>query len=97
MYTVRSPWTWLIIVIFVLPISSYVVLWTSLYAIAETVEGWHAAWFGDSSAAEIIVLVPDHSPEGFSAELIPVSSAANYPSAHTGATFLIPIDQQNEV
>jgi hypothetical protein len=61
------------------------------------VEGWHPAWFGDSSDAEIIVLVPDHSPEGFAAELIPVSSAANYPSAHPGSTFLIPVDQQNQV
>jgi hypothetical protein len=95
--TVRSPWMWLLIAIVVLPISSYLVFWTSLYAIAELVEDWRPAWIGDSSYAEIIVLVPDRSLDGFSAELIPVSSAGSYAAAHPGSTFLIPIDRQNEI
>lgn len=41
--------------------------------------------------------MPDNSPEGFYAELIPLSSARNYPSAHPGSTFLIPIDRQNQI
>jgi hypothetical protein len=96
MSTVRSPWTWLLIAIFSLPIGSYVVFRISLYAIAELAEGWHPAWFGESSNAEIIVLVPDNSPEG-SAELIPLSSARDYLCAHPGSTFLIPIDRQTLV
>jgi hypothetical protein len=97
MSTVRSSWPWLLIAFFALPISSYVVFRISLYAIAELAAGWHPAWFEDSSYADIIVLVPDNSPDGFSAELIPLSYAANYPSAHPGSTFLIPIDRQNLV
>jgi len=85
--------------IVVLPISSYIVFWTSLFAIAELSEGWRPAWIGDSSYAEVVVLVPDQSPDGFSAELIPVSSAGTYVAAHPGSTFLIPIDiaRQNQI
>jgi hypothetical protein len=56
--TIRSPWMWLLIAIGVLPITSYIVFWTSLFGIAQFAEGWRPAWFGDSSNAEIIVLVP---------------------------------------
>jgi hypothetical protein len=70
--TLRSPRKWLIIAVVVLPIGSYIVLWVSLYTIAQLVEGWRPAWFGDSSYADIIVLVPDNSPDGFSAALIPI-------------------------
>jgi len=97
MSRIRSPWMWLLIAIVVLPISSYGVFWISLYAIAELDEGWHPAWFGDSSNSQIIVLVPDNSPEGFSVELIPLSSVGNYRGEHPNATFLIPIDRQAQI
>jgi hypothetical protein len=95
--TLRSPWKWLLIAVVVLPIGSYIVFWVSLYTIAELFEGWHPAWFGDSSYAEIIVLVPDNSPDGFSAALIPVSSSRDYFASHPGCTFLIPSDRQVQV
>ncbi len=96
MSTVRSPWIWLLIGICVLPVGLYIVFWISLYGIAVLDEGWHLAWFGNSSYAEVIVLVPDNSTEGFSVELIPVSSAESYRSAHPGSTFLIPIERQSQ-
>jgi hypothetical protein len=93
----RYPWTWLFIAVVILPFISYFVFWISLYAFGELLNGWIPAWFGDSSRAEIIVLAPDDSPEGFRPELITVSSAADYPSTHPGATFVIPRDRQNQV
>jgi hypothetical protein len=97
MSSMRSFSTWLLIAIFALPIGSYIVFRISLAAIAEFVEGWHDAAFGDSSYADIIVFIPDHSYDGFSAELIPFSSVGNYPSAHPDSTFLIPTNRQNLV
>lgn len=97
MSTVRPLWIWLLIALVALPTGSYIVFWASLYTIARLSEGWHPAWFGDSSFAEIIVLVPDSSPDGFSPELIPVSSSREYFSSHPGCTFLIPTDRQDLV
>ena len=97
MSTVRPLWFWLLIALIVLPIGSYIVFWVSLYAIAELSEGWHPAWFGDGSYAEIIALVPDNSPEGFSAKLIPFSSSGDYLSSHPGCTFLIPSERESQV
>jgi hypothetical protein len=97
MSTVRPLWIWLLIALVALPIGSYIVFWASLYAIAGLSEGWHPAWFGDSSYAEIIVLVPDNSLDGFSSELIPVSSSREYLSSHPGSTFLIPVNRQDLV
>jgi hypothetical protein len=97
MSTVRPPWIWLLIALVALPIGSYIVFWASLYVIAGLSEGWHPAWFGDSSHAEIIVLVPDNSLDGFSSELIPVSSSREYLSSHPGSTFLIPMNRQDLV
>jgi hypothetical protein len=97
MSTDRYPWTWLLTAIVVLPFISFLVFWYSLYAFDWMLNGWIPAWFGDGSHAEIIVLVPDDSPEGFRPELIPVLSAADYSSAHPGSTFVIPRDQQNQV
>jgi hypothetical protein len=93
----RYPWGWLLIDIVVLPFISFGVFWISVSVGAQLTEGWNPAWFGDSSSAEIIVLVPDDSPQGFSPELIPFSSAGDYRSTHTGATFVIRSDQQNQV
>jgi len=95
MSTSRSLWIWLLVTILFLPIGSYIVFRVSLYAIAEWAEGWHSATSAESSNAEIIVLIPDNSLEGFSAELIPLSSARDYPSEHPGSTFLIPMGRQN--
>jgi hypothetical protein len=101
MSTSRAPWIWLLVALLFLPFGSYVVFEISLYTIADWVEGWHSAGSAESSNAEIIVLVPekvsDNSPEGFSAELIPLSYARDYPSEHPGATFFIPIDRQNQI
>jgi hypothetical protein len=65
MSTVRPLWIWLLIALVALPIGSYIVFWASLHAMAGLSEGWHPAWFGDSSYAEIIVLVPDNSLASF--------------------------------
>jgi hypothetical protein len=93
----RYPWTWLLIAIVVMPFISYVVFWISIHVGAQLTEGWSPAWLGDSSSADIIVLVPDDSIEGFRPELIPLSSAGDYPSMHPGSTFVIGTDQQNQV
>jgi hypothetical protein len=93
----RYPWTWLLTAIVVLPFTSYVVFWISIHVGTRLIEGWSPAWFGDSSAAEIIVLVPDNSIEGFRPELIPLATAGDYPSMHPGSTFVIGSDQQNQV
>jgi hypothetical protein len=93
----RYPWTRLLIAIAVLPFISYAVCRISIHAIAQLDEGWNPAWFGDSSSAKIIVLEPEDSPEGFRPELIPFSSAGDYPSTHPGSTFVIPSNQQNKV
>jgi hypothetical protein len=90
-------WMHFLIAIAVSPISAYGVFWVSLYALAELSEGWHPAWFGDSSHAEIVVVVPDSSPEGFSAEMIPVASVAGYSASHPDATFLVSADRQNQL
>lgn len=90
-------WMHFLIAIAVSPISAYGVFWISLYALAELSEGWHPAWFGDSSNAQIVVVVPDSSPEGFSVEMIPVSSVGGYTSSHREATFLVSADRQNQL
>jgi len=95
MSTSRSLWIWLLIAILVLPLGSYVVFRISLYAIAEWAEGWHSAKSAESSNAEIIVLTPSDSRGDFSAELIPLSYARDYPSEHPGSTFLIPTDRKD--
>jgi len=87
----------LLIAIAVSPISGYVVFWLAFYGLAELTEGWHPAWFGDSSHAEVVVVSPDSSPDGFSAELIPLASVADYSASHREAMFLIPVDKQNQV
>jgi hypothetical protein len=92
-----SPWIHLLIAVVVTPISAYAVFWCSLHAMAKLDEGWHPTWLGDSSNAEIIVLTPDSSADGFSAQLIPVSTAANYAAEHPGCTFLIPIERKEQV
>jgi hypothetical protein len=97
MTTVRPLWIWLVVALVALPIGSYIVFRVSLSSIAGLSEGWHPAWFGDSSYAEIIVLVPDNSVDGFSPELIPVSSSREYLSSHPGCTFLIPMNRQDLV
>ena len=92
-----SLWIRLLGAILILPVSVYFVFWISLFAVAELVEGWHPAWFGDSSYSDVIVFLPGASAEGFSVELVPLSSTAHYVSAHPGSTFLIPIDRQAQV
>ncbi len=92
-----SRWIRVLVAILVLPISVYFVFWISLFALAELVEGWHPAWFGDTSYADVIVFLPGASPEDFAVELVPLSSTAQYVSAHPGSTFLIPIDRQAQV
>ncbi len=93
----NSRWMHLLIAIAVSPISAYVVFWISLYVLAGLSEGWHPAWFGDSSNADVVAVVPDSSLEGFSAELIPVGSVTDYIASHREATFLIPNDKQNQL
>jgi len=97
MKTSNSRWIHLLIAIAVSPISAYVVFWVAFYGLAELSEGWHPAWFGDSSNAEVIVVLPDSSPEGFSPELIPVASVADYIASHREATFLVPGDKQSQL
>lgn len=92
-----SPWTHLLIAVLVTPITAFTFFWASVYVIAELDEGWHPAWFGNSSNAEVVVLSPDQSSEGFSVELIPVSTAANYVAEHRGCTFLIPMERKEQV
>src|SRR5215813_1252145 len=93
----NSRWIHLLIATAASPISAYFVFWIALYTLAGLFEGWHPAWFGDSSHADILVVVFDSSPEGFSAEMIPVSSVADYTSSHREATFLVSADRQNQV
>jgi hypothetical protein len=97
MKTSNSRWIHFLIAIAVSPISGYVVFWLAFYGLAELTEGWHPAWFGDSSHAEVVVVLPDSSPEGFSAELIPLASVTDYSASHREATFLIPGDKQNQL
>jgi len=92
-----SLWTRLLIAILILPITVYLVFWVSLFVAAELVESWHPAWIGNSSYADVIVFVPETSPEVFSVDLIPLASTADYIRAHPGSTFLVPIDRQTQV
>lgn len=92
-----SRWIRLLVAILILPVSVYFVFWISLFALADLVEGWHPAWLGDSSYADVIVFLPGASPEDFTVELVPLSSTAQYVSAHPGSTFLIPMDRQSQV
>jgi hypothetical protein len=59
-----SRWIRLLVAILVLPVSVYFVFWVSLFALAELVEGWHPAWFGDSSYADVMVFLPRSFPRG---------------------------------
>jgi hypothetical protein len=97
MKTMKSRWIHLVIAIAVSPISAYVIFWMALYVAAGLSEGWHPAWFGDSSNADIVVVLPDSSREGFSAEMIPVSTVAEYTASHREAKFLISADRQNQL
>ena len=92
-----SPWIHLLIAALVTPVTVYGIFRGSVYTIAQLDEGWHPAWWGNSSNAEIVVLNSDPSPEGFSVELIPVSTAATYAGEHRGSTFLIPIERKEQV
>ena len=92
-----SAWTHLLIAVLITPFSALALFWGASYVIAELDEGWHPVWFGDSSNAQIIVLNPDQSADGFTIELIPVSLVANYRAAHPVCTFLIPLDRKDQV
>jgi hypothetical protein len=91
-----SPWTHLLIAVLIAPVTGVVVYWLSLYAIATWADSWQPVWLGDSSYAQIIVFSSDRST-GRSAEMIPVSNAANYAAADPGATFLIPVDRTEQI
>jgi hypothetical protein len=92
-----SPWIHLLIAVLVTPFTGYAIFWGSLFGIAKLDEGWRPAWWGNSSNAEIVVLNSDQSPEEFSVQLIPVSTAATYAAEHRGSTFLIPIERKEQV
>lgn len=92
-----SAWTQLFIAVLVTPFSARGLFWASTYGIAAISEGWHPVWFGDSSNAQVLVLNPDQSPDGFSVELTPISFLTSYRVAHPGCTFFIPVDRQDQV
>jgi hypothetical protein len=92
-----SAWTQLLIGVLVTPFSAVALFWGSSYGIAALSEGWHPVWFGDSSSAQVLVLNPDRSPDGFSVESTPVSLLAGYRAQNPGCTFLIPLDRKDEV
>lgn len=92
-----SAWTQLLIGVLVTPFSAFALFWGSSYGIATLSEGWHPVWFGDSSSAQVLVLNPDRSPDGFSVQLTPVSILAGYRARNSGCTFLIPLDRKDEV
>ena len=89
-------WLWerLLVTLILLPVSFFVVFWTSTFLLAHWDEAWRPAWLGDGAGAEAIVILPADAPLGFSAELVPFSMAKDFVANHPGATFLIPRSEQ---
>jgi hypothetical protein len=90
-------WKRVLVVLLVVPISSYTVFWASVFFFSAWDEAWRPAWSGDGIRAEVIVILPASVPGSFSTELIPFSSAKGFADENPRCTFLIPINRQSEV
>jgi hypothetical protein len=92
-----SVWKRLLVMLLILPISCFTVFRVALFALESWDVAWRPAWSGDSSRAEVIVVLPTGLSGDLSTELIPWSSAQDFANEHPGCTFLIPVSRQGEV
>ena len=80
---------WIALAVILIPLSAYVVFYTTVMVLAFWTESWHAASRESAASADVIVRTSGPPNSADSIQLVPFRDAETFVKDHPGATFLI--------